>query len=193
MQLVEHDKAVALLEEVKTGNTSAVERLLPLLDPIVCWITTWRKWRFDHATQKDVQQNIRIELCRKFESVDNPGKIASFVKRVCVRRCIDELRRIVRRGGIFTEIAEERDLGEEGGIRQASGARVDPVGIVMWEEEARDVMEKIESLGELCKEVILAIHLEGLKYREAAARLGISTNTVGTRLYGCMERLRRLL
>lgn len=61
------------------------------------------------------------------------------------------------------------------------------------EKEKIKLYKEIEALPEKCKEVFKAIVIENLKYKEAAAQLGISVNTVKTHYSRALKQLRNSL
>ena len=69
-----------------------------------------------------------------------------------------------------------------------------------WEEfdEQREVLLKgieheIEKLPNRSREVVIAVYLKGMKYREIATLLGISEATVKTLLVLSLKRLRKVI
>ena len=59
--------------------------------------------------------------------------------------------------------------------------------------QLRDLKRAIDSLSEAQRQVILLVGLEGMKYEDAAAMLGVPIGTLRSRLFRGRERLRELL
>ncbi|GAB4231575.1 MAG: hypothetical protein Kow0032_13900 [Methyloligellaceae bacterium] len=57
---------------------------------------------------------------------------------------------------------------------------------------ARQVLKEVQSLPEAQREAVLLVYVEGLKYREAAAVLGVPVGTIMSRLAAARERLAHL-
>jgi RNA polymerase sigma-70 factor (ECF subfamily) len=61
------------------------------------------------------------------------------------------------------------------------------------EKEKVKLYQEIDALPEKCKEVFKAIVIENLKYKEAAAKLGVSVNTIKTHYSRALKQLRHSL
>jgi RNA polymerase sigma factor (sigma-70 family) len=57
-----------------------------------------------------------------------------------------------------------------------------PADIADREQELRMLTEAVQALPERCREAIALRYIEGLSYREIAARMGVSLETVKTQL-----------
>lgn len=62
-----------------------------------------------------------------------------------------------------------------------------------WDEEREQVHAMLDGLAPRSREVLGAVFVEGLKYREAAERFGISLSTVKTLIGRAVERLRKTI
>ena len=56
-------------------------------------------------------------------------------------------------------------------------------------EEHEALRREVDALPKLCREVVLLVYFQGLKYREAAEVLGVPVGTVKSRLHTALKRL----
>ena len=145
-------------------------------------VVAWGKWHFPPEAQADLLQRIRVEL-HTLGAID-PTESARRIKQICIRRCIDEVRRLVREQRLFIQDAEA-------GLHDSAPADLDdPVRLVLLAERARGVAALLEQVDETCRRALRLFYLESLSYREMGERLGIAVNTVGSRLSKCLAKLR---
>ena len=70
---------------------------------------------------------------------------------------------------------------------------IDDIDIEFLDQERKKLYQEIDSLPEKSKEVFKAIVLDSLKYKEVAAQLNISVNTVKTHYSRALKQLRNSL
>lgn len=145
-------------------------------------VVTWGRWRFAPDVRDDVAQKIRLELLRHPEAIANAANSISLVKQICIRRCIDEVRRQIRERRVWAEEAGDDIAGDD--------ADINPRRLVERAERARVMRRLVEALDETCRIAICLFYVEEFSYREMADRLGIAINTVGSRLAKCLAKLR---
>lgn len=181
------------LEALRAGEARAWDDFFRRFDGLICAITAWPKWRFDVHTRDDVVQAVRVGLVEAVGRLQSAASLEAFVRRVCVCRCIDALRRTIREQsrveplGFWTEEGEweDRDL--------VAGAEFDPVAQVQREERAAVLRAALDRLDPQSRENLVLFYVEGLSYEEMAERQGVTVNTVGSRLSRSLERLREVL
>jgi RNA polymerase sigma-70 factor, ECF subfamily len=118
------------------------------------------------------------------------GKFSTFLWRVALNLCHDEMRRFHRRGEFSLDALEEA----EGGIRESFTADApSPDAHADSQERGELVRRALENLGERHREVVVLRHYEGLKFREIADVLGIPEGTVKSRMAEALSQLNRLL
>lgn len=110
---------------------------------------------------EDVVQDCFIRL---MEAVPEPANARAWLYTTVRNRCVDLLRRQVAHSvTVPLEGQDTTDNDEELQLRAEREAR-------LW--------EAVDSLPPRCREVFLLVKRDGLTYREAALRLGISEKTV---------------
>ena len=154
----------------------------------------WRKWHFAPEVQADLAQRIRVELVKAGEKFKEGSSLPRYIKSIAIHRCIDEVRRQVRRKWSIQASAFAGD--DEGGF-DIIGATADPdmdvIRDVLSREKALAMREAVGNLGATCKTAIELFYFEGLSYSEISERVGVTVNTVGSRLAKCLSQLRESL
>ena len=156
-------------------------------------VVAWPKWRFSREVREDIGQDVRKELIRLLSGGNPIRHPVHFVRTVAVRRCIDEVRRDVRRRETFVSSVQRDADGEWGEIESPAGEEFDPRREVILSDRASALGRLLAELDETCSVAIRCFYVEDLSYREMADRLGLSINTVGSRLAKCLGKLRRMI
>lgn len=158
--------------------------LLAEHDALLRAVVGWSKWRFSPETRADLVQKVSLEVVRQYAVVAAADDPARLLKQICIRRCIDEVRRQIRERRIVVDTdGEPPDVADDG---------ADPVRLLQRAERARAVRRLLDVLDATCRTALHQFYVEGLTYLDMAQRLGISTNTVGSRLAKCIAKLRAL-
>jgi RNA polymerase sigma-70 factor (ECF subfamily) len=129
----------------------------------------------------------RLFACRK--SYELSGRFSTFLWRIALNLCYDELRKIKRRPEIPLETCESSD-GNEEAVRDSAPS---PDAIVVGEERASAVRAALRQLSEPYRAVLVLRHYEGLKFREIADVLDIPEGTVKSRMAEALSQLSRIL
>jgi RNA polymerase sigma-70 factor (ECF subfamily) len=178
------------LQALRAGDQHAWKQFFDKHDSLILDIVSWSKWRFPHDVRQDVSQTIRVELTRAIPNFKGQSSLSFFIKRVCIKRCIDQVRRQVRQLQRFVSATVTDGEGEEGRLDFPAGQEADPVRSVILSERAHILRRLVDALGDTCRTAIRQFYLEGLSYKEIAEKNGINIHTVSSRLSKCMEKLR---
>lgn len=165
-------------------SAESTRDLLAAHDALVQSVIGWSRWRFSPETRADLAQKIRLEIVRQPHVVAEADDPAGLLKQICIRRCIDEVRRQIRERQILVS-------GDDDPPDPADEA-ADPVRLVLRAERARAIRRLLGTLDDTCRTALHQFYVEGLSYLQMAGRLGIATNTVGSRLAKCVAKLRAL-
>jgi RNA polymerase sigma factor (sigma-70 family) len=161
-------------------------------DPRIRIIVGWPKWRFEAHVQEDLAQTIRGEIVRCIENLRDRGQAAAFVRRICVNRCIDEVRRQVRERRVLQPLAVQDPEGRWHELDAAADPEPDPAAAIILAERAAALRRLLDSLDECCLRMVRRFYVAGESYADMARQEGIAINTVGSRLSRCLERLRQM-
>ncbi len=162
-------------------------------DALIRSVAAWPRWHFDAHTCEDVVQGIRVAVVRSVGRLESEGSLEAFVKRICVNRCIDQLRKVLREQGRLSPLGFWDEDGEWGEADVAAGESYDPVWAIQRAERAETARAALARLEPGCQGLIRQFYGDGLSYREIAEREGVAVNTVGSRLSRCLGRLREAL
>jgi len=191
--MVDESKESLDVAALKRGDEVEWGKFFVEHDRLIKSVVAWPKWRLDKFTQEDVAQIIRKELVKSISNFRGDSKLSYFVKRICIHRIIDEIRKQVRKNQVISSSTTQVHDGEVFEISAVAGEEFDPVLQVVAFERANALRASLEEMEEICSSAIREFYFEGLTYKQIADRHGISINTVGSRLSKCLDRLRKQL
>lgn len=142
----------------------------------------------DREEAQDLCQKAFIRAYRNIRRLRHPEKFSSWLYQIAVNTCRDELRRRQRHPTLSLESLEQVANGRPALKSSASAdARV-------HERDLRDLLNRaLQSIPEEQRVVVVMKEYQHLKFTEIAAALGLSVNTVKSRLYYGLNNLRKLL
>lgn len=181
------------LGRLQAGETRAWDAFFSRHDELIRAVVSWSKWRFSPHTREDMAQGIRLALFKAIESFNEESSVEYYVKRICINRCIDEVRRQIRARQVLVPLSTgDGQRPEEETARMADRSQ-DPLRDVINAEVAGQVKRVLEQVDELCRVAIRRFYFAQESYKQMADELGISINTVGSRLAKCLEKMRKML
>jgi len=189
----EPDVPAFSVESLKTGDEGAWNAFFLEYDRVIGSVVAWPKWHFESHVREDLAQTIRAEIVRCISNLKQEAQLKAFVKRICVNRCIDEVRRQSRERQVLQPMVVRLEDGEWKEIEPGAGPEFDPVTTVIAAERASSLKRVMEDLESPCRTAIRRFYVDGSSYKEMAEQEGISINTVGSRLARCLEKLRKLM
>lgn len=139
-----------------------------------------------HRGEDLAQEAFTKVFARRKEYVPN-GKFSTFLWRVALNLCYDELRKRHRRRETSLEGAFED------GERDYAADEVAPDISLVRDETAGGVRAALMRISETYRSVLVLRHYEDLKFREIAEVLGIPEGTVKSRMAEGLTQLARLL
>lgn len=158
-------------------------------DPLIQCITGWPKWRFSEHERQDVSQNTYMQLQKALPTFRRQSSLTWFIKRITVRQCINEIRRQVRWRTVITSSTRKTPDGTWKEIELENAGTIDPHDELVQSERRLALYNALKLLNDTCKNAINLFYVKNLSYREISEQLGISTNTVGSRLAKCLGKL----
>jgi len=180
------------IEALKKGVEKAWDRFFLQFDKEICAIAAWPKWRFDAHTREDVVQIIKLAIVQSIKHLQSEQALRAFVRKICVHRCIDMLRKRLREQGRLLSLGHFSDDGEWEDVDVAAGDEFDPVTSLLRAERAIIVREALARMDAPSQKLIRQFYVENQSYKDIAESEGISINTVGSRLSRCLNKLRPL-
>lgn len=132
----------------------------------------------DTATAEEIVQDVMLELWRRRTTLTVETSLQAYLFRATRNRALNHLRheKVVARGMAF---AAQQMFSPPRGDRNLSEAEIDVA-----------LQSSIATLPARCREVFELSRLQGLKYNEIAAALGISVKTVEAQMGKALKILR---
>ena len=135
---------------------------------------------------EDLKQETFMRLFEKRQDYQPGGRFSTYLWRIALNLCYDELRRRGRRGD-FMPIGDEETVREQ----PADGPGPDLNAAQM--EEGEFVRRALMQLPETYRAVLVLRHYEGMKLAKIAEVLEIPEGTVNSRMAEALARLSRIL
>jgi RNA polymerase sigma-70 factor (ECF subfamily) len=137
---------------------------------------------------EDLAQETFARLFARRKNYEPTGKFSTFLWRMALNICYDELRKLKRRGEFSLD---EHDDDSGPFDLEADGPA--PDSQLVEGERAEAVRRALVELAEPYRVVVVLRHYEGLKFREIGDVLGIPEGTVKSRMSEALSQLSRML
>jgi RNA polymerase sigma-70 factor (ECF subfamily) len=132
----------------------------------------------------DATQETFIEACKSLKSFKYKSKFSTWLYRVALNTCHQQIRKAESRKRTLTAFADNvKFLDAENGIET-------PDSIALKKEQERLLQAAINRLPERQRQVIVLFYVQNLKYREIAEILGCPEGTVASRLNTAIKNLK---
>jgi RNA polymerase sigma-70 factor (ECF subfamily) len=137
---------------------------------------------------EDLKQDTFLRLFEKRKAYEPTGKFSTFLWRIALNLCYDEIRRLQRRREFLREPEEQQPETDE-----AASDGPGPDARTAQLEEGELVRDALLQLPEIYRTVLVLRHYENLKLTRIAEILEIPEGTVNSRMAEALSRLSRLL
>ncbi len=139
---------------------------------------------------EDLAQEAFARVFARRKNYEPSAKFSTFLWRIALNLCYDELRKINRRG----EFSLDDAAGDTQPILETlASAESTPDIRLADDERAESVRSALLELAEPYRVVVILRHYEGLKFREIAEVLDIPEGTVKSRMAEALSQLNRIL
>ncbi len=138
---------------------------------------------------EDLKQETFARLFDKRKDYQPGGRFSTYLWRIALNLCHDELRRQQRR----QEFRLDGEGGGDGGLEEPADASPTPDARAAEQEEGELVRQALVRLPEIYRAVLVLRHYEDLKLAQIAEVLDIPEGTVNSRMAEALARLTRLL
>jgi RNA polymerase sigma-70 factor (ECF subfamily) len=142
----------------------------------------------DSERGEDLKQEVFLRVFQKRKDYEVTAKFSTFLWRVAINLCRDELRRQQCRLKVVAP-AMDMEGQEQDWVSEAPG----PDTRTVQAEEGEMVRHAVMSLPEIYRSVIVLRHYEGLRLADIAEILDLPEGTVNSRMAEALERLSRAL
>ena len=175
---------IALIQRILAGDAIAFERLVRKYQKQVHTLA-WRKIGDFHIAE-DITQETFLQVYQKLETLEDPTRFPRWLYVIADRLCIAWLRRNQR----HTEPLEDTDISEV--ETEAYSRYIATEHAKTFAEARRDLVEELlAKLKEGNRTVITLHYLEGMTYAEMSDFLGVSKNTIKSRLRRARQQLKK--
>ena len=175
---------VALIQRILNGDQNAFASLVRKYQQQIHTFA-WRKTG-DFQIAEDIVQETFLQVYQKLDTLEDPTQFTSWLHQIANRRCITWL----RKNRIQTEPLEETDVSE---IETEAYSRYVATEHAKTTADAqRDLVEKLlAKLKESDREVITLHYFEEMSSPEIGEFLGVSENTIKSRLHRARQQLKK--
>ena len=151
------------------------------------------KFFFDHDLAMEVAQKTFIAMHRNIANLQEDSRFRPWLYTIATNCCREELRK--RKSARSVSLHDLRPgEEEESQAWEIAGNRTENPERSMRHTELSDILHRcLLQLSAEQREVGIMKEYEGLKFREIADALGISENTVKSRMYYGLEAMKRML
>ncbi|MGV3606654.1 MAG: RNA polymerase sigma factor [Planctomycetaceae bacterium] len=139
-----------------------------------------------HALE-EVMQEIAMAILRQTKPLVDPAQIAPWLYRVAVRQALLFRRKCGRTRRLLSNAAGYRTSLE------AERLPLSPEEVLTRVERQQRVQEALQGMPPRDRDVLLLKYFEQWSYTQMAEHLGVSMNTIESRLFRARERMRARL
>jgi len=176
-----------LVKAFKTGNQQAFEDLVRRYQRQVANIIYLTLGNREDV--QDIAQEVFIRVYRSIDKFEFDASFFSWIYRITVNLCIDELRRRKIKRALSLDFLAEGTFEKE----KKSKEQILASDGVMNDEKREIILEALQKISQEHRQVIILREYEELSYAEIASYLGISIQAVKSRIFRAREDLRVLL
>ncbi|MBI3579616.1 MAG: sigma-70 family RNA polymerase sigma factor [Ignavibacteriales bacterium] len=176
-----------LVEAFRGGDEKAFEELVRRYQRQVANIIYLTLGNRDEV--EDLSQEVFIRVYRSLAKYERDASLYSWIYRIAVNLCIDEIRRKKIKRTLSLEFFSEGKLEEERKNKSLASA----ADGVLGKEKNQVVRDALQKLSPVHRTVLVLREYEDLTYEQIAKTLHISTQAVKSRIFRAREELRELL
>lgn len=173
-----HDNGLTPVQSATPDRQQHFVSLLQAHPRLVSSVVCTYCWHADD--RKDLAQDITVQLWRAFPAYEASGTFSTWAYRIALNVAISWVRRqTVRQRHTAPHEAPVEDV-------------VDPASLAPLDDRAEFLQRLLDSLDPMNR-ALLMLYLEGHRYREISAVLGISHTNVSTKISRLKQRVKALL
>lgn len=144
----------------------------------------------NQSEAEDVTQEVFLRAYERFGELQNSPTVGGWLRTVATNLSLNHLSRYRARWSFFSELAGNDD---ENASPVEFAAETDVAGEVDGAGRKQLVEQALQTLPAAQRVPLVLFHLEGLRYEEIGAKLGVSLGKVKTDIFRGREALRRKL
>lgn len=184
------DEDIELLESFKQGNHQAFERLVTKYKVIV--FNTIYSTVGDIQEADDIAQEVFLKVYYSAKSFKYKSLFSTWLYRITVNKCIDELRKKKRNRFISLESESgKKELLKMSNILQSHQENVEEK--VAGKELQESIQKTLNSLPEKYRLILTLKEINSLSYKEMAQVMNVSINKIKIWLFRARKKLKEKL
>lgn len=144
----------------------------------------------DRNDVDDLTQEVFIRAHRSLARFDEKSSLYSWLYRIAVNLCIDEIRRRKIRKILSLDMLSEPVLEREKKVKEKESSAS---ANLMKEERRQMILEALQKLSPAYRSALVLREYENMGYEEIAEALGITVQAVKSRIFRARQEMRNLL
>ena len=185
MPMTEQSEKI-LISLAKRGDMAAFEQLVLAHEKRVYNIALRMAGSSEDA--KDISQEVFLKVFRSIPSFDERAAFSTWIYRITVNACIDEMRK--RKGRTSLSLEQEMQNEEGAWALQIADERETPEEVLLRQEKQREILLAMEKLSPEHKAAVTLRDIRGLSYEEIAETLEMPLGTVKSRICRARSQLK---
>ena len=176
-----------LIEAFRKGDEKAFEEIVRRYQRQVAniiYLTLGNREEVD-----DLSQEVFVRVFRSLDRFEFDSSLYSWIYRIAVNLCIDEIRKKKIRKLIPLDFLTEKKLEDEKRHKETTTGS----DVLLQKEKKEVILGALNQLSPIHRTVILLREYQDLSYGEIATTLRISPQAVKSRIFRARDELRELL
>lgn len=175
-----------LVSLAKRGDMSSFEQLILAHEKMVYHVALRIFGNAEDA--KDFSQEAFLKAYRNIQKFDERASFSTWIYRITVNACIDEMRK--RKGKPSVSLEQEMENEDGAWALQVADERETPEEALLRREKQREILLALEQLSPEHKAVVVLRDVRGLSYEEIAEILEKPVGTVKSRICRARSQLK---
>ena len=185
--MADSSEITLLIQKAQKGDTNAFGTLVASYEKFIFNVAC--KMFSNSEDASDIAQEALIKAYKNIDKFDFNSSFSTWLYRITVNACIDEMRRRKGRESISIDAEDE----ESGLAVQIEDTSLGAEERVIQNETVSEVRAAIDKLSEEHKAVIILRDLQDMTYEQVAQTLDLSIGTVKSRLARARKSLKDII
>ena len=185
--MADSSEITLLIQKAQKGDTNAFGTLVASYEKFIFNVVC--KMFSNSEDASDIAQEALIKAYKNIDKFDFNSSFSTWLYRITVNACIDEMRRRKGRESISIDAEDE----ESGLAVQIEDTSLGAEERVIQNETVSEVRAAIDKLSEEHKTVIILRDLQDMTYEQVAQTLDLSIGTVKSRLARARKSLKDII
>lgn len=185
--MADSSEITLLIQKAQKGDTNAFGTLVASYEKFIFNVAC--KMFSNSEDASDIAQEALIKAYKNIDKFDFNSSFSTWLYRITVNACIDEMRRRKGRESISIDAEDE----ESGLALQIEDTSLGAEERVIQNETVSEVRAAIDKLSEEHKTVIILRDLQDMTYEQVAQTLDLSIGTVKSRLARARKSLKDII